>query len=143
MENRRVVLLHGLARTARSMRPMEKYLKKNGFIVHNINYPSRKKPIEELIIKLEKAKELGADGSVDVRKTVGDIQSKIESTRKEIYGSLTSWEKVQLSRHPQRPYTLDYIEALSDGDFIELHGDRTVKDDKAMVGGLGSINEHN
>mgnify|MGYP003706591887 FL=1 len=104
-----------------------------------MDYLAFEKPIEELIIKLEKAKELGTDGSVDVSKTVGDIESKIESTRKEIYGSLTSWEKVQLSRHPQRPYTLDYIEALSDGDFIELHGDRGVKDDKAMVGGWGTI----
>jgi acetyl-CoA carboxylase carboxyl transferase subunit alpha len=104
-----------------------------------MDYLAFEKPIEELIIKLEKAKELGTDGSVDVSKTVGDIESKIESTRKEIYGSLTSWEKVQLSRHPQRPYTLDYIEALSGGDFIELHGDRGIKDDKAMVGGWGTI----
>ena len=104
-----------------------------------MDYLAFEKPIEELIIKLEKAKELGTDGSVDVTKTVADIESKIESTRKEIYGSLTSWEKVQLSRHPQRPYTLDYIEALSGGDFIELHGDRGVKDDKAMVGGFGLL----
>jgi acetyl-CoA carboxylase carboxyl transferase subunit alpha len=104
-----------------------------------MDYLAFEKPIEELIIKLEKAKELGTDGSVDVSKAVTDIESKIENTRKEIYGSLTSWEKVQLSRHPQRPYTLDYIEALSCGDFIELHGDRGVKDDKAMVGGWGTI----
>ena len=104
-----------------------------------MDYLAFEKPIEELIIKLEKAKELGKDDSIDVSKTVSDIESQIESTRKEIYGSLTSWEKVQLSRHPQRPYTLDYIEALSDGDFIELHGDRGVKDDKAMVGGWGTI----
>ena len=104
-----------------------------------MDYLAFEKPIEKLIIKLDKAKELGADDSVDVSKTVADIESKIESTRKEIYGSLTSWEKVQLSRHPQRPYTLDYIEALSDGDFIELHGDRGIKDDKAMVGGWGTI----
>ncbi|MBT5750180.1 MAG: acetyl-CoA carboxylase carboxyltransferase subunit alpha [Flavobacteriales bacterium] len=104
-----------------------------------MDYLAFEKPIEELIIKLEKAKEIGLDDSVDVSKTVADIESKIESTRKEIYKSLTSWEKVQLSRHPQRPYTLDYIEALSDGDFIELHGDRRMKDDKAMVGGWGTI----
>jgi len=104
-----------------------------------MDYLAFEKPIEELIIKLDKAKELGNDGSVDVSKTITDIESKIESSRKEIYGSLTSWEKVQLSRHPQRPYTLDYIKALSDGDFIELHGDRRVKDDKAMVGGWGTI----
>ena len=104
-----------------------------------MDYLAFEKPIEELIIKLKQAKELGNDGAVNVSKTVADIEAKIESTRKEIYGNLTSWEKVQLSRHPQRPYTLDYIEALSDGDFIELHGDRGVKDDKAIVGGWGTI----
>jgi len=104
-----------------------------------MDYLAFEKPIEELVIKLEKAKEIGVDGSVDISKTVSDILTKIENSRKEIYGNLTSWEKVQLSRHPQRPYTLDYINALSGGDFIELHGDRGIKDDKAMVGGWGTI----
>ena len=104
-----------------------------------MDYLAFEKPIEELIIKLEKAKELGKDGSVDVSKTVADIENNIKDTRTEIYNNLSSWEKVQLSRHPQRPYTLDYIEALSDGDFLELHGDRGVKDDKAMIGGWGTI----
>ena len=104
-----------------------------------MDYLAFEKPIEELIIKLEKAKELGKDGSVDVSKTVTDIEKNIKETRTEIYNNLSSWEKVQLSRHPQRPYTLDFIAALSDGDFVELHGDRGVKDDKAMVGGWGTI----
>jgi acetyl-CoA carboxylase carboxyl transferase subunit alpha len=104
-----------------------------------MDYLAFEKPIEELIIKLEKAKELGKDGSVDVSKTVTDIEKNIKETRTEIYNNLSSWEKVQLSRHPQRPYTLDFIAALSDGDFMELHGDRSVKDDKAMVGGWGTI----
>ena len=104
-----------------------------------MDYLAFEKPIEELIIKLEKAKELGKDGSVDVSKTVTDIEKNIKETRTEIYSNLSSWEKVQLSRHPQRPYTLDFIAALSDGDFMELHGDRSVKDDKAMVGGWGTI----
>jgi len=104
-----------------------------------MEYLAFEKPIEELIIKLEKAKELGADGAVDVSKTISDIEAQIQVTRKEIYENLSPWEKVQLSRHPQRPYTLDYIKALSGGDFIELHGDRGVKDDKAMVGGWGTI----
>ena len=104
-----------------------------------MEYLAFEKPIEELIIKLEKAKELGAYGAVDVSKTVLDIEAQIKATRKGIYENLSPWEKVQLSRHPQRPYTLDYIEALSGGDFIELHGDRNVKDDKAMVGGWGTI----
>ncbi len=104
-----------------------------------MEYLTFEKPIEELIIKLEKAKELGADGDVDVSKTISDIEAQIQVTRKKIYENLSPWQKVQLSRHPQRPYTLDYIEALSGGDFIELHGDRGVKDDKAMVGGWGTI----
>jgi acetyl-CoA carboxylase carboxyl transferase subunit alpha len=104
-----------------------------------MDYLVFEKPIEELIIKLDQAKELGKDESVDVSKTVKDIETQIQVTRKEIYENLSPWEKVQLSRHPQRPYTLDYIEALSSGDFIELHGDRGVKDDKAMVGGWGTI----
>jgi len=104
-----------------------------------MDYLAFEKPIEELIIKLDQAKELGKDASVDVSKTVKDIETQIQVTRKEIYENLSPWEKVQLSRHPQRPYTLDYIEALSSGDFIELHGDRGVKDDKAMVGGWGTI----
>ena len=106
-----------------------------------MDYLAFEKPIEELIIKLDQAKELGKDESVDVSKTVKDIETQIQVTRKEIYGNLSPWEKVQLSRHPQRPYTLDYIEALSSGDFIELHGDRGVKDDKAMVGGWGTISK--
>jgi len=104
-----------------------------------MDYLAFEKPIEELIIKLEKAKELSVDGAVDVSKTISDIEAQIQVTRKEIYENLSPWQKVQLSRHPQRPYTLDYIEALSGGDFIELHGDRGVKDDKAMVGGWGTI----
>ena len=97
------------------------------------------KPIEKLMIQLKKAKEIGEEESVDVSKTIEDIQNKINKTRKNIYENLSSWQKVQLSRHPQRPYSLDYINALSDGDFIELHGDRGVKDDKAMIGGWATI----
>ncbi|MBT4345595.1 MAG: acetyl-CoA carboxylase carboxyltransferase subunit alpha [Flavobacteriales bacterium] len=106
-----------------------------------MQYLAFEKPIEELTKKLEKAKELGLDKAVDVSKTVSDIEKQISISRKEIYNNLSSWEKVQLSRHPQRPYSLDYFNALSNGDFIELHGDRGVKDDKAMIGGWGTINE--
>tara|TARA_B100001758_G_C18416716_1_gene620652 strand:+ start:860 stop:1813 length:954 start_codon:yes stop_codon:yes gene_type:complete len=104
-----------------------------------MEYLEFEKPIEKLIEKLNKAKELGEDGSVDIKKTIVDIKSQINSTRKEIYENLSSWERVQLSRHPQRPYTLDYIHALSSGDFIELHGDRNISDDKAMIAGWGTI----
>ena len=106
-----------------------------------MEYLAFEKPIEELIIKLEKAKELGNEGSIDVSETVNDIEKKIEAARKEIYENLSSWEKVQLSRHPQRPYSLDYINSLSEGNFLELHGDRGVKDDKAMIGGWVTIDK--
>jgi acetyl-CoA carboxylase carboxyl transferase subunit alpha len=68
-----------------------------------------------------------------------EINHKIEKTRKEIFENLNGWQKVQISRHPERPYTLQYIESICD-DFIEMHGDRTVKDDKAIVGGFGTLN---
>ena len=68
-----------------------------------------------------------------------EINEKIEKTRKEIFENLNGWQKVQISRHPERPYTLQYIESICD-DFIEMHGDRTVKDDKAIVGGFGTLN---
>ena len=106
-----------------------------------MEYLAFEKPIEELVKKLNQAKEIGIEDSVDVSKTVSDIEKKINAKRKEIYGNLSSWEKVQLSRHPQRPYALDYINALSDNNFLELHGDRNVKDDKAMIGGLGKIGD--
>jgi len=88
--------------------------------------------------QLEKANEIALKGEVDVTKTLKDLEKKIQVKRKEIYENLTPWQRVQVSRHPERPYTLHYIEAFVD-DFIELHGDRTVKDDKAIVGGFGSI----
>ena len=106
-----------------------------------MEYLSFEKPIEELFIKLEKAKELAEESSIDVSKTVHDIEEKIKATRKEIYENLSSWQRVQLSRHPKRPYSLDYINALTNENFLELHGDRGVKDDKAMVGGWGSIDQ--
>ena len=106
-----------------------------------MQYLEFEKPLEELNNKLIQAKELADIDNVDVSKTIRDIERKIEKTKEEIYNNLTSWQKVQLSRHPERPYTLDYINALTDGDFIELHGDRNTKDDKAMIGGWGTIDE--
>lgn len=99
------------------------------------------KPIVELEEQLKKAFKLGEETDADVSKTVKDIENKLTKLRKKIYGNLSAWQRVQISRHPNRPYTLDYIEALTQGDFMELHGDRTVKDDKAMVGGWGTIYE--
>ena len=99
------------------------------------------KPIVELEEQLKKAFKLGEETDADVSKTVKDIENKLTKLRKKIYGNLSAWQRVQISRHPSRPYTLDYIEALTQGNFMELHGDRTVKDDKAMVGGWGTIDE--
>ena len=96
-------------------------------------------PIVELEEQLKKAIQLGEDTDADVTKTIKDIEKKLSKLRKEIYGNLSAWQRVQISRHPNRPYTLDYIEALTEGSFMELHGDRTVKDDKAMIGGWGNI----
>jgi acetyl-CoA carboxylase carboxyl transferase subunit alpha len=96
-------------------------------------------PIGELQEQLEKAREIAEKSEVDTSKTVKDLEKKIKAKQKEIYKDLTPWQRVQVSRHPERPYTLSYIEYLTDGKFVELHGDRTVKDDKAMVGGFGKM----
>ncbi|MBK9147903.1 MAG: acetyl-CoA carboxylase carboxyltransferase subunit alpha [Flavobacteriales bacterium] len=98
------------------------------------------KPVQHLIEQIDKLKEVSAQGEVDVTATLKDLEKKLRETRQEIYSKLSPWERVQVSRHPDRPYTLKYIEHLSEGSFIELHGDRTVKDDKAMVGGFGQMN---
>lgn len=97
------------------------------------------KPIADLHDQLEKVKQVAEKSKVDVTSTVKELEQKIEKTRKDVYGNLSGWQKVQISRHPDRPYTLQYIEQICD-DFIELHGDRTVKDDKAIVGGFGTLN---
>ena len=95
--------------------------------------------IQELEEQLEKSRAIQEKGKVDVSKTIEELEVSIKLRLQEIYSSLTPWQKVQVSRHPKRPYTLAYINALTDGTFVELHGDRGVKDDKAMVGGFGSI----
>ncbi len=96
-------------------------------------------PLKELEDQLDKCNVIGDESKVDVRDTCKKLKLKIEKTKKEIYSNITPWQRVQLSRHPSRPYTLDYINALTEGNFLELHGDRNISDDKAMVGGLGKI----
>lgn len=96
------------------------------------------KPLEKLYEQLDKIKEVEEEGMVDVSATVKELEVKIKKARKEIYSNLTGWQKVQLSRHPERPYTLFYIEQMC-SKFIELHGDRCFKDDTAIVGGIGNI----
>ncbi|MEJ2112820.1 MAG: acetyl-CoA carboxylase carboxyltransferase subunit alpha [Flavobacteriaceae bacterium] len=98
-------------------------------------------PIKELEEQLTKCKLIGDESEVDVTETCKQIERKLEKTRKDIYKNLTAWQRVQLSRHPSRPYTLDYIRAICGDTFFELHGDRNFKDDKAMIGGLGKIGD--
>lgn len=98
-------------------------------------------PIKELEEQLEKCQVIGEESEVDVTETCKQIELKLAETRKEIYKNLSAWQRVQLSRHPDRPYTLDYIRAICGDTFLELHGDRNVRDDKAMIGGLGKIGD--
>lgn len=97
-------------------------------------------PIKEIQEQLDKCKVIGDESEVDVSNTCEQLEQKLLKTQKSIYENLTPWQRVQLSRHPSRPYTLDYIKAICGDTFLELHGDRNVKDDKAMIGGLGKIN---
>jgi len=96
------------------------------------------KPIAELEAKLVDMKDLAAISDVDVSEAVKSLEDKIKELKQETFSNLTRWQRVQLSRHADRPYTLDYINELCD-EFIELHGDRNVRDDKAMIGGFGSV----
>ena len=98
-------------------------------------------PIKELNEQLDKCQIIGEESNVDVTETCKNIEKKLEETKKEIYGNLNAWQRIQLSRHPNRPYTLDYINAICGDTFLELFGDRGVKDDKAMIGGLGKIGD--
>jgi len=98
-------------------------------------------PIKDLQDQLGKCKIIGEESDVDVTATCKKIERKLAKARKDIYKNLTPWQRVQLSRHPNRPYTLDYINAICGDTFMELHGDRSVKDDKAMIGGLGKIGD--
>ena len=98
-------------------------------------------PIKELNEQYEKACAIGTESDVDVSNTCAQIKIKLDETKKNIYKNLTPWQRVQLSRHPNRPYTLDYIKAICGDSFLELHGDRNFKDDKAMIGGLGKIGD--
>lgn len=105
-----------------------------------MEYLEFEQPIKELQEQLSSCRAVGEDNGVDVKQACKQIEVAIEESKKKIYSNLTPWQKVQLSRHPSRPYSLDYIYAITDNTFIELHGDRGFGDDKAMVGGMGKIN---
>lgn len=100
------------------------------------------KPIEALEQKLAEWEQLSQNNSFDAKDELESLRGKIEETKKTIYGSLTPWQKVQLARHPNRPYTLDYIERIFT-DFLEFHGDRRYADDAAIVGGFAKLNGMN
>lgn len=98
------------------------------------------KPIAELLSEIEKVKEVAEKSGVEVDTLVKQLEEKLAQSRTEIYANLSAWQRVQVSRHPDRPYALSYINWITEGTFIELHGDRTVRDDKALIGGFGLIN---
>ncbi len=104
------------------------------------NYLEFEAPIKELNEQIQKLKYGAAKTGVNVDSAVAELEKALLEKTEEIYKNLDPWQKVQLSRHPDRPYALEYIEAMSEGTWIELHGDRTVKDDKAMIGGFGLLN---
>jgi len=96
-------------------------------------------PIKDLHEQLEKFNKISIESDVDFTETSKSIKEKIVNVKKKIYKNLSAWQRVQLSRHPSRPYTLDYIKSICGDSFLELHGDRNFGDDKAMIGGLGKI----
>ncbi len=104
-----------------------------------MNYLDFEEPIKELDNQLKECLDLGEKSDVDVTETSDKIRKKLKQTINDIYSNLSPWQKVQISRHPDRPYTLDYINNILGETFLELHGDRNFKDDKAMIGGLGKI----
>ena len=95
-------------------------------------------PLEKLHEQLEKVRAVSEDGVVDMQPTIAELEERIKQTRRDIYSNLNGWQRVQLSRHPERPYTLYYIEQMC-RKFVELHGDRCFGDDKAVVGGIGNM----
>ena len=106
-----------------------------------MEYLDFEEPLKQLVDQLEECKVIGNKSKIDVSETCKKLTQKIKQTKIDLYKNLTPWQRVQISRHPSRPYTLDYINALTDGTFLELHGDRNIGDDKAMIGGLGKIDD--
>ena len=102
-------------------------------------YLDFEEPIKALEEQIDQTKEIGVSTNIDMTDKVKELENKLTETTKSIFANLTPWQRVQMSRHPDRPYTLAYIDAISNGTFQELHGDRSVKDDKAMVGGFGLL----
>ncbi len=102
-------------------------------------YLDFEEPIRALEEQIEQTKEIGASTEIDMTDKINELEKMLKEKTHEIFSGLSPWQRVQLSRHPDRPYTLAYIEAITGGKFQELHGDRSVKDDKAMIGGFGLL----
>ena len=98
-------------------------------------------PVKDILDQIDKCRSIENESEVDTTNTIKLLEKKLIDTKKRIYSNLSAWQRVQLSRHPNRPYTLDYIRNICGETFLELHGDRNVRDDKAMIGGLGKIND--
>jgi acetyl-CoA carboxylase carboxyl transferase subunit alpha len=96
------------------------------------------KPIDELEKKIQELKSFTSDKKIDLSQEIRRLEEKLEHLKKDTYGNLTAWQRVQISRHPQRPYTLDYINMMMT-DFVELHGDRLFADDKALIAGFAKL----
>jgi len=105
-----------------------------------MQYLAFEKPIELLQEEIQKLHETAEKTNVDMSAAIAELQKKVDETKLNLYTNLSDWQKVELSRHPDRPYTDYYIEKIFT-DFQELHGDRNVKDDKAIIGGFGKLNE--
>jgi acetyl-CoA carboxylase carboxyl transferase subunit alpha len=103
--------------------------------MHRLDF---EKPVQELEKKIEELKNFTSHKKIDLSSEVKRLEEKLERLKKDVYGNLTPWQKVQIARHPQRPYTLDYINLIMT-DFIELHGDRLFSDDKALITGLARL----
>jgi len=96
------------------------------------------RPILELERKINELKSLASDGSIDLEEEIKTLEARLEKLKKEVFESLTPWQRVQIARHPKRPYTMDYIN-MAMMDFVEVHGDRMFSDDKAIIGGFAKI----
>jgi len=106
----------------------------------NINYLDFEQPIAELEVRIEELRLVGSDNDLNIADEIAKLESKSSELTKGIFSNLSSWQVARLARHPQRPYTLDYIKALFD-DFDELHGDRHYADDSALVGGIARLDD--
>lgn len=109
-------------------------------LLQNRQFLEFEKPIKELYDQIEQLKITQEKSQTDMSGSIAALEAKIVESKKELTNNLTPWHRVQLSRHPDRPYTLSYIEKMC-ANFVELHGDRNVKDDKAMVGGFAQLDD--